>query len=441
MLETSEKTENLINEEENIDRISENKPKEVLKKENKISNTQTDNGLNLEYSWNDLYVYPKNSKIKSSQVSPDENNENNIKYILKNIKGKIRSGEALAIIGGSGAGKTTLLNVLSRKIESKNLKISGEVKINNMESTQTILDSISSYVMQDDVLEANLTPREILLFTAKLKLTNIPVNEIEMKVENMIEKLNLKNAADTKIGDTSFRGVSGGERKRTSIGVELISDPQIIFLDEPTTGLDSFNAFEVVTNICKMAKEEKKIIVFTIHQPSSEIFNLLDKICILADGKTIYFGPKDDCLPCFSDVFRLPCKESYNPFEHFIDTTTLECIYNEETRKVYPELKTEDLKDDTEKQNMYSNHMTNLSNLFEKNNEKNTEEDEKLVGFNEKMENLLKLKSETRGFCYEFWALLGRNIMNSYRNKKVLFFKMFQNLFTSTVQSILYMNV
>jgi len=170
--------------------------------------------------------------------------------------------------------------------------------------------------MQDDVLESTMTPKEILLFTAKLKLTNFTNQQIELRINEMIQKLNLNNAKNTKIGDNLSRGVSGGERKRTSICTELISDPQIVFLDEPTTGLDSNNAFEVVKNICKLAKEDNKLIIFTIHQPSSEIFSLLDKVSILADGKTIYFGPQNKCLDCFDKLFKLPCRMNYNPFEH-----------------------------------------------------------------------------------------------------------------------------
>ncbi len=272
--------------------------------------TASSRNYHLEYTWKDIVVAaknPLNQKSKKNKVKP----EIKPKLILDNVYGNVRSGEALAILGGSGAGKTTLLNFLSKKIETVNLKIEGDILLNNKKVDSEVLRSLSSYVMQDDILEATLTPVEILLFTARLKLTNLTNEEIERKVYNMIKKLNLENAKNTKIGNNVIRGVSGGERKRTSIGVELISDPHIIFLDEPTTGLDSFNAFEVINNICKLAKEDNKLIIFTIHQPSSEIFNLLDKVCILADGRNIYFGPQNKCLNCFDSLFKLPCKLNY----------------------------------------------------------------------------------------------------------------------------------
>lgn len=234
----------------------------------------------IEFSWKNIYVKPKKvaySKKKSSKII---NIAADIKkkFILENMNGKVTSGEALAILGSSGAGKTTLLNLLSKKIESRNLIIEGEILMNNVRIDGSSLNALSSYVRQDDILESTMTPIEILLFTAKLKLNNMTDIQIEKKVEDMVKKLNLQFAKNTKIGDELKRGISGGERKRTSIGVELISDPQIIFLDEPTTGLDSYNAYEVIENLCTLAREDNRLIIFTIHQPSSEVFNLLDKI-------------------------------------------------------------------------------------------------------------------------------------------------------------------
>jgi len=241
------------------------------------------------------------------------------------------------------------LNFLSKKIQQKNLTVSGKVSLNNIEvlsaETNTTdtkkknffkasdLVAISSYVMQDDVLEASMTPLEILLFTAKLKLS-IPEPEIEQKVHLLLSDLNLQSCKNNRIGNDLIRGVSGGERKRTSIGVELISDPKIIFLDEPTTGLDSFNAFGVVQNLCELAAREEKIVIFTIHQPSSEIFSLLQKIFILADGKTVYFGERENSIEFFNDYLRLAYHDNYNPFEYFIEMTNFEVLNNDKVKAV-----------------------------------------------------------------------------------------------------------
>jgi ABC-type multidrug transport system ATPase subunit len=390
----------------------------------------------IELSWNNLSIIP--TKVLSTKKNKSTTAH---KKILDNVYGKVQSGEALAILGGSGAGKTTLLNYLSKKIETGNLKIEGEVTLNNGKANSTILNSLSSYVMQDDILEATMTPVEILLFTAKLKLTNLSDEQIEERVKKMIKKLNLENAKYTKIGNNIIRGVSGGERKRTSIGVELISDPQIVFLDEPTTGLDSFNAFEVVNNICQLAKEDKKLIIFTIHQPSSEIFSLLDKVCILADGRTIYFGPQNKCLDCFDSILKLPCKLNYNPFEHFLEMTTLNCIFNPEVKKSYPKLKETEEDTDETKSQAYSDHMKNLSELFlEKRNNFYKQQSES-NGLSEEMKEFIKHKQITRGFIYEFKRLFERNILVSQRNPQVLYFKIIQNIFTSILVSIIFQNV
>ncbi len=265
----------------------------------------------------------------------------------------------LAIIGASGAGKTTLLNFLSGKTESPNLTKQGEILLNNQPISPHIYDVITSYVMQDDVLEQTMTPLEILLFTAKMKL-NLPLEEIEKRVQKMIYDLNLYKCRNTRIGNEIERGVSGGERKRTSIAVELISDPKIIFLDEPTTGLDSFNAYQLINNLNNLALEENKLIIFTIHQPSSEIYELLDKLLILANGKTVFFGDKNEAYTMFN-INQLPVPNSYNPFEYFLEITTVTAVDRSDVKEVYPKLN--DFKED-DKIGKYTYYCDTLANNY-----------------------------------------------------------------------------
>lgn len=409
----------------------------------KFHNDETKRDTAIEFCWKNIYVKPKKplSNTKKGSSKSNKVSDSQTKFILDNVSGKVKSGEALAILGASGAGKTTLLNLLSKKIESKNLAIEGNILLNNQKVDSGLLNAISSYVMQDDVLESTMTPVEVLLFTAKLKINNLSDEQIENKVENMIQKLNLQNAKNTKIGNELKRGVSGGERKRTSIGVELISDPQIIFLDEPTTGLDSFNAFEVIENLCTLAKEDNRLIIFTIHQPSSEIFNLLDNICILADGKTIYFGARNNILDCFNELFKLPCKPFYNPFEHFMEMTTLNCIFRPDVREQYPALSVSEVDQDEVKFGEYSKHMNALANIFENNKHKFFNNENEIDGFSDDLKEIIENKKSSKGFCFEYLTLLGRNVMRSHRNLKLLYFKMFQNLFTAIIQCLLYYQV
>lgn len=399
--------------------------------------------------------------------------------MLSNVSGSVKSGEALAIIGGSGAGKTTLLNFLSKRIDTGNLISDGKVKLNEIEVRDnnsqsndlffkgTDLEAISAYVMQDDILEATMTPKEILLFTAKLKL-NLPEVEIENRVNLMINELHLNNCKNTKIGDEKNRGVSGGERKRTSIGVELIGDPKIVFLDEPTTGLDSFNAYEVVQNLCDLAVIEGKIIIFTIHQPSSEIFEILQKIFIVADGKEVYFGPSKDTAEFFEKKLDLPFPKNYNPFEYFIETTNLDVLNHPivNTHRIYKNIFNQIIEnDDASKHTAYSNYIQLLSDIYhgkkmlptkiddyevksidsEKTNMVNTEYHNMnrtdQIELKKYVDQMIEKKKITKGFLYEFGMLFGRSTIISTRNSKILFFKVIQNLVVAILLAILFLNV
>jgi ABC-type multidrug transport system ATPase subunit len=169
-----------------------------------------------------------------------------------------------------GAGKTTLLNYLSDKDPSRNLKKEGEVTINGVSRNKVNFFQYVAYVQQDDILFQSITVRECLTFAARMRLPGSV--DHEERVNKLIESLKLEKAQNTKIGGPMVKGVSGGERKRTSIGVELITDPSLIFLDEPTTGLDSFTAFTVVEVLRGLALSGRSVIA-TIHQPNSETFD------------------------------------------------------------------------------------------------------------------------------------------------------------------------
>lgn len=377
----------------------------------------------LELEWKDVVMETRTDK--KSKVPP--------KTILNHINGRVRSGEALAIIGSSGAGKTTLLNLISKKIESKNLKFSGEILLNGHDIDVDKFNSIVAYVMQDDILEAVMTPLEILLFTAKLKL-HLPPQEIEKKVLQMLNDLNLYKCKDTKVGSTLIRGVSGGERKRVSIGVELISDPRIIFLDEPTTGLDSYNAYEVIILLRQLAASGR-MIIFTIHQPASEIFQLLDKLCILALGKTVYFGPSMNSYDQFEKV-ELPCPPKYNPFEHYMELTTQASVTDPRVLKVYPELETIE-----HIQARYDRYTTILSDNFEKNKFNYIENYKPITEFSQETQTMFKSKDKTKGFITEFAYLYLKHTIIALRAPKLFFVKIFQNLLTAVIIGVLFQNV
>lgn len=246
------------------------------------------------------------------------------KTIIDNISGSALPGQFISIIGASGAGKTTLLNFLSGRLISKGLTKEGTVKINGVESDQVKgFQQFSAYVQQDDVLMQSMTVRECLLFAAKLKLPGTEQDKIA-RVDELILDLKLKKCRNSFIGGPLLKGVSGGERKRTSIGVELVTNPSLIFLDEPTTGLDSYTATQVMKMLSKLAKSGRTV-VQTIHQPNSEIFGLFDKLMLLSCGKIIYFNDADKSINYFKEI-GYPCPSLSNPADFFMSMMSIESL-------------------------------------------------------------------------------------------------------------------
>jgi ABC-type multidrug transport system ATPase subunit len=141
----------------------------------------------------------------------------------------------------------------------------------------------------------------------------------------MLKTLKLVKCQNTRIGGPLVKGVSGGERKRTSIGVELITDPNLIFLDEPTTGLDSFTATSVMESLRDLAAKENRTVISTIHQPNTDIFDMFDRLVLLARGKIIYFNRADLAVDYFSNL-GYTCPDTSNPCDYFMSMMSKESI-------------------------------------------------------------------------------------------------------------------
>ncbi len=166
--------------------------------------------------------------------------------------------------------------------------------------------------MQDDALMATATPREALKFSATMRLpAETSSQEVEEMVNRLLDELGLTVCADVLIGGALIKGISGGQRKRTSVGIEIITSPTLLFLDEPTSGLDSFSAFNLVTLLKKVAADNCTILC-TIHQPSSEVFFLFDIVIYMKDGIVFYQGPVDQIVPFYSKL-GFECPDNYNP--------------------------------------------------------------------------------------------------------------------------------
>ncbi|KFP59313.1 ATP-binding cassette sub-family G member 2, partial [Cariama cristata] len=236
------------------------------------------------------------------------------KKILHNVYGIMKPG-LNAILGPTGSGKSSLLDVLAARKDPSGL--SGEVLIDGIPQPPNF-KCISGYVVQDDVVMGTMTVRENLHFSAALRLpSSIGVKEKEERVTQIISELGLSKVADAKVGTELIRGVSGGERKRTNIGMELITEPPVLFLDEPTTGLDASTANAVLILLKKLSRRGRTII-FSIHQPRYSIFKLFDSLTLLALGKVLYHGPAKQALEYFSSI-GYECEPFNNPADFFLD--------------------------------------------------------------------------------------------------------------------------
>ncbi|OLY82055.1 ABC transporter G family member 7 [Smittium mucronatum] len=249
--------------------------------------------------------------------------ESSYKTILSGINGSIKSGELVAIIGSSGAGKTTLLNVLAGRIMGGT--VTGEVLFNGEKRDRKTFKRDVAYVQQDDLLFGTLTTKETLTYAADFRLPNSEYTKQEKieRVTNVMKYLRLTKSQDTYIGQEGLKGLSGGERKRVSIGCEIVTDPKMIMLDEPTSGLDS-NSSEVIIKLMKAIAVKKNLIcISSIHQPSSKIFYTFDKVILMVPGGVVYFGSTKDVLPYFSNIgFENPPLE--NPADFLIDVMTID---------------------------------------------------------------------------------------------------------------------
>lgn len=242
------------------------------------------------------------------------------KTILDDVSADLPSGTLTAIIGGSGSGKTSLLNQMSGRMKGNRISTSGRTLFNGSEDASNIN---SAYVIQQDILLPTLTVRETLAYAARLRLPpSVTQMERTQLVEEVITELSLKEAAETRIGDHAHKGCSGGEKRRTSLGVQLLSNPSLLWLDEPTTGLDSTSAYQVVKTLQNLARKGRTIIV-TIHQPRSEIWSLFDNVVLLTKGSPAYTGSAKECFRYFANLgHEMP--PFTNPAEYLIDIVSVD---------------------------------------------------------------------------------------------------------------------
>ncbi|GMM33720.1 hypothetical protein DASC09_010450 [Saccharomycopsis crataegensis] len=268
------------------------------------------------------FKFLKRRKKFSSNLDPQA------KEILHHVHATFQRHKINAIMGPSGSGKTTLLNVISGKLKSNfvtEYTQEGEILFNEYPVTSDLLAGICSYVLQDDdSLLPSLTVRQTLAFAAKLRLAKVLTKkEIDARVTDVIMKLGLKECQDNLIGSELVKGISGGEKRRVSIGIQLLNDPQVIFLDEPTSGLDSFTALSILTILENLATVEKRTVVLTIHQPRYSIFERFGQILLLSKGGNVVFnGPPSSMASYFEKLGHI-CPKLTNFADFVLDLVSV----------------------------------------------------------------------------------------------------------------------
>lgn len=365
-------------------------------------------------------------KLSTMQLPWEWVDNSEPQQVLNNVSFGINSGQMLAIMGNSGSGKTTLLDVIACRTEGGGL-ISGDVYLNNVARTSTMVRGCSAYVRQDDRLLPHLTVKETLMFVAQLKLpTTFTSTQIRKRVESVINELGLSHVADSKVGGAEDRGVSGGERRRVSIGVQLLLDPSILFLDEPTSGLDAFTAHHLVETLAKLAKNNRTVLL-SIHQPRSDIFELFDMVLVLSKGEMAYFGQASNMVSYFSNL-GYPCPEFTNPCDFYVDLATVDPT-SEETERTSTAMVATLVQayKDSEKE------LTGSSSSNKEREEKNKEHWPVLAMFR----NL----EHQPGPLRQFWILYRRSTRNIFEDYGYLATQFIQAVAMSIVVGFVYFNL
>ncbi|XP_047987028.1 ATP-binding cassette sub-family G member 1-like isoform X2 [Leguminivora glycinivorella] len=235
------------------------------------------------------------------------------KLILRGITGEFRSGQLTAILGPSGAGKSTLLNILAGY---RVIGASGQICTNGEPRNLRQFRKLSRYIMQEDLLQPLITVQEAMVIAADLKLGG----EVNRKkkgviVEEIVQLLRLSKARDT-----VTERLSGGERKRLAIALELLNNPPVVFLDEPTTGLDDVASSTCVSLLKRVARGGRTV-VCSLHTPSARLFAEFDHVYIVAGGRCAYQGTSAGVVPFLSEL-NLICPTTYNPADFVIEVSS-----------------------------------------------------------------------------------------------------------------------
>ncbi|KAH1168454.1 hypothetical protein KIL84_003937 [Mauremys mutica] len=356
------------------------------------------------------------------------------KEILRDVSGIMKPGMN-AILGPTGSGKTSLLDVLAGWKDPKGLR-SGQIFMDG-KSANSQFHLCSAYIVQEDILMGTLTVRENLQFSASLRLPQSRNSEAEkqLKVNAVIQELGLQECADTKIGTEFLRGVSGGEKKRCSIGMELITAPSLVFLDEPTTGLDANTANSIIQLLHQLSRKGRTVI-FSIHQPRYSIFRLLDHLTLMNKGEIIYAGPAEESTGYFNSI-GYQCEAFNNPLDFFLDVIGGEIMQSQPS----PELAS------VRESDSHSSSCSDKNPLpiyYHKSRyyEQLQEELENLQSFESHLSDAVPTKATyATSFFHQLYVVSNRNVKNILRNPQTSIGQLLLGTFFSVLVGLIFYQV
>lgn len=405
-----------------IQHLEQNEP-EIQNIQQNIQQNRQQNNNNGQMRARITNVQPTHIVIKDLDYSIGE------KPILKKMNMAFTPGRLSVIVGPSGSGKTTLLSLmagLSGTIPSKS-KTTGDILMNGSIVDSEKIRKIVGFVFQEDVILETMTVEEAINLSIRLRVGDMTDMQIRALLDRMISVSQLDKARKVKIGSPLKKGISGGERKRTAIAMELVSNPSVLLLDEPTSGLDTYTAYRIIALLKRLAHQHGRTVVATLHQPSSEIFHMIDDLFVLNDGEIVYGGPGKHMVRYFTDLgYKFP--EYSNPLDVlFMD------ILNKSKEDEFSEYLTKSATNES------SIPLEDLARYYRDSTLYKT-----FVMVYIKKPPGDGVTKEMHRFrakaLISFWYLFARDLKNVLRNPMIVKTKMFQTLFLAVFVAIVFMN-
>ncbi|CAH0406881.1 unnamed protein product [Chilo suppressalis] len=349
--------------------------------------------------------------------------------ILKGVDGCFKPGELTAIMGPSGAGKTTLLNILAGYL-TRGAK--GEIAVNGVCTcaSKSAGRGGARYIRQQDDLRAHLTVYEAMSLAAALKLADFTAHERKEKVFEILALLGLSGASQT-----LCRDLSGGQKRRLAVALELLSDPSLLFLDEPTTGLDSSASASLIALLNNLARGGRTLVA-TIHQPSALLFEKIDSVYCLSEGRNLYKGPRRHLLPALSSA-GLRCPPYHNPADFLMEVASgeydVDLIQAAKTMRHF--------KPEITANSSWEAHVPIIPALPSPMDISNEFKSKNLLGNTKHQQSHSKTMYRQSGLLQQTWFLLYRNYLMTTRNYSLFMYRVAAHVVIALIFGYLYSGV